>query len=359
MPGQVKWDDANCIASIGRFLKLSCISLPRWSSQHIRTFAAAAHEHFHRLLEVGYIADRHIEREYDRTLVRLSGSDSVNDKGARKRLHIQVLGAFQPMFGADIIQLCLIRQTLIEEISTFFRHLAIPRIYVGDGGVASRDTSASYRQQLAERHANEFLADAGALVIAGPAFAFTYRTIYYAPTARQARTLESVNVLKRSLHEHPPWLVRISLMIGVLQHLGFHEVAQSLAAGIAADVQIANTLTIVREYLHRIPALLEILRVFAGNVAAIADNAVRNGSYDIHSRGVDERTAWSDWLHIADAVENNEKYLPNDLTDVRPSDLINAIWAKRIAARHQLPMHRLAWRMALRNSLRSSANPAT
>jgi len=350
-PGPVKWRDDDHIKSIRRFLSLSCISLPRWSSQHIRTFAAAAHEHVHRLLHVASLADREANHEFDRLCVRL-GDRLATDNHTRKDLKLDIIERFGAIFGDELMAVVGIRQTLVEQLATFFRELRVPRLYVQTDGIAAPEVIETYRTLLAERHANEFLADVGAVVISGPAFPFTYRTIYYAPTARQAHVFEAIDVSARALHQHPPWLVRVALMVEVLRHLGFKTTALRLERGIASDLRSAETITVVREYVKRIPQFFALLRHFADTVVDVAEDAFPNGSYDLNVRGTDEATMWAGWEDLADRVEHRGQYLSQDLRGVRPADLINAIWVKRIRAHHQEPAHRLEWRMALRNCFR-------
>ncbi len=352
-PAISTWISGDYSGSLRRYLNLVCITLPRWSSQAVRTFAAAAHEHMHRLLNVGLVADRDIGVELNRCAARTGATQSSE---ASQELRLRVAERFERFYGRPIIDMLNLRHLLIEHLMQFFERMGIPEPFLNEAFLNTSAAGSSLREIIAQQHATELMADIGAVVIAGPAYPFTYRALYSGPLESAAADLQRMNLQKMPSYAHPPWLVRITLMIAVLKHMGFEETAKQLTIRLAPDLESAASLTVIREYINALQFAAEkYLNAFADLVGELAELGVPGHSYSLRLRNASEQDLLMLWKRTADDVEHNGRYLPGQLDHVRPADLVNAIWTKRMNEERREPQHRLAWRMALRNSLRGNA----
>lgn len=362
-------------------LDLSCITLPRWSSQHIRTYALAAHEHLHRVLSVAQFVTSWTKARY---LFRdgaksgpLSGRDGalrqpgplldidfLNSEEARD-FYFATAAECEPVLGERIVQMAILGYDFFHRIWQFYRDWLTPKRpmgpQVGNAEANAEEIGeAEPLRTIAFWHSLELLADIGALVIAGPAFALAFRTVY--PPQRTSEALNDLFRTERTdvfnlLPKHPPTLLRVRLHIDMLDMLGFHGVAKDLNAEFDKEWNEGKVLRdgFLDEYakylLARKPgardSIENVLDAIGKNAgAALCYDLVLRGDSDAAHRTESELLAW--WQEIARRIEVEGKFLPQDMQHVVPPDAINAIWWKR-ALEGGEPKNRLAWRVALRN----------
>lgn len=338
---------------LGRLLRimddLSSITLPRWSSQHIRTYALAAHEHMHRALNVAlYINQRseqlrNRDRHKKKDVVWAIALGPVPTLGPADEVdrHYSYANNLERPLGAAVVELAAIAFSFLNRLWGFYRKRELrPNAGTVDEPVRS----------LARAHAQELLADIGALLIAGPAFAFAFRTVY-----SPVDDLDHYFKVDATPSKHPPASLRARVHIDVLRELGFVDIATLLEE----DFIEWNTASTARngfldEYAHFLrdgAGSIEVLRAIDlfGHVAG------DKKCYDLKKRAGaaapyhTQAALQSRWVDIAREIEEEGAILPSDVRSMSPSDVINAIWWKRIQDSKREPLNRMAWRVALRN----------
>ncbi|MBV8543286.1 MAG: hypothetical protein JO093_01125 [Acidobacteria bacterium] len=325
-------------------LNLSCITLPRWSSQHVRTYAFAAHEHMHRVLRRVEMLVGAALTEYER-LHRRDAEDVLTRAGSpnedRAPTFHEVL-SFPKALPADdraVVELYRNFYAIYFQLWGFFRRPTV-----------RRDVNALTLQTMAWLHTIELLADAGAIVLAGPAFAFAYRTVYTPDTATELKMLGASEAPR-----HPPTVVRTQLHIALLRTLGFNTAADRLEAEpqwkeALADAQRNSLLRdyftfLTKDVYSEIDYVIDLI----GSAGAAPYDLRKRTNGEQGSLASAEQTLNAAWLDLAHGVETQGKFMPNDMVNVRPADALNAIWYKRMEEGDADPKNRLAWRVALRN----------
>lgn len=346
--------------SCRQMLNFSCITLPRWSPQHIRMFAIAAHEHIHRVLRLVELAREEIDsvfvieqrateqpnNSHDDTGGHADERHAGSDE-ASMQLYLDVSDRFEKEVGERILALHKLAHLFAQQIRAFLIENDIPTL----PGVAP-GLRAKLQRIIASHHAAEFLADTGASVIAGPAFLFAYTTMYFSQPHREAQRILQPNLVKLHQSRHPPTVVRCALQHRVLLALGFKTVAQKAAPGLGGDwAELSAGPELIRKYDsflrrgHLRQLLDEVLKLFID----VASASSSSGCYSLVSQGQEEGQVLTRWKAIATRIEETDGFSPEDLAGASPADLINAIWWKRCLSPGQRPRNRLAWRVALRN----------
>lgn len=362
--------------TVRHLLNLSCITMPRWSSQHVRTHAFAAHEHMHRALaRVHMLVRGALLVYYDAN----EGADLHADwRSASSVLKDRALAAITsytaPLASgegdAPIGELFQHTYALFQRLWDFFQRRKLRFTFDRANTESSHHkTWVKELRRAAWDHAIELLADAGALVIAGPAFAFAYHTVFTPNTARDLKHL--TERVTADTPRHPPALLRARLHAAWLAELGFPTISAMLRTASdeewtrAGSDPHADLLTAYASFVTE-----DLADTFKRALDAIG-GAGGPHSYDLRKRSgiapagmvgpeVEERLL-KRWEAIARRVESERKYLVDDMsaavldddptpTRITPADSINAIWWKRIREGAEDPKNRLAWRVALRNS---------
>jgi hypothetical protein len=357
--------------NVGRLLNLSCIALPRWSPQHIRTFAIAGHEHVHRVLQICELAMTHISdvahrekltitESIKQQLARLAPGDAPERHRAAQELkyYFGIANRFRKDFGDLIIRLHKLQLVFAQVIKNFLQKRSIPVVIEHDieRHVDQRVLTA-FRETIALRHANEFIADIGGLVIAGPACARSFITIYRMDEPGYVDELRGIDVRRFVLSHHPPPAIRALLQVRILRRLGFRKSARDifreLRPAIANALKDPDRGALIREYAAVFASpdvasiIDDVLKIFTETASAKSLGA----SYNLRHRRITEPEVLAEWFKRAESIEEGNDFLPSDLLGVYPADLINAIWEKRRVHGTELPKNRLAWRFALRNCL--------
>lgn len=324
-------------------LNLSCITLPRWSSQHIRTYAVAAHEHMHRVL-------RRVEMLVGAALTDYSGhhrkdaEDVLTRPGfsaeERERTLHEILSFPTALPEDDLTVVDLYRSTyaIFLQLWAFFRRPGVRNRLVQNERTI---------QTMAWRHTVEILADTGALVVAGPAFAFAYRTVYAPDVSTELKLLTNAEPPR-----HPPTVLRTQLHISLLRTLKFDTAANRLQDEFEWQWSQAKGDTLLLDYFtflkNDVYSELDYVLDLIGSASAIAPYDLRKRN-DLGPVDTSEDTLIDYWLALANAVETQGKFMPSDMMSVSPADAVNAIWYKRMQEGAVEPKNRLAWRVALRN----------
>lgn len=356
-------------------LNLSCIALPRWSSQHVRTYAFAAHEHMHRALARVWTLTRGLLSEYselDDKTADLHADWRSSNPELKKRAIDAVQGYTAP-FRQDkdfaIGSLFGLTYALFQRVWDFFRRSKLR--YVHDP--AAKPEWIKELRYAAWEHTIELLADAGALVIAGPAFAFAFRTVFTPNTSRDLSDLRER--VSRDAPHHPPTLLRAHLHTLWLKELGFYSVSETLDDANKKEWDLAQA----DPHAGLLTAYASFVSDDVGEMFKRAIDIVGGDgnpdSYDLRKRSATTSLAVAEpevemrllarWTAVAHQIETERKYLPEDIRNaalpgesaraITPADMINAIWLKRIDEGTEHPKNRLAWRVALRNSARQEA----
>jgi hypothetical protein len=354
---EIELDEGKLFAHIAQRLNdSSCITLPRWSSQHVRTYAFAAHEHMHRVLWRTQLLRVFARDAY----TEMKGADANADRDFQQALEDpeklkRVARAFfefpnrhADAIGTPLVRLFTVNTNLFQHIWNFFRMEKIR--YDPTNALLEPSRTMAYDQSI------EILADIGALVISGPAFAFAYRSVFTPDTDKEVERL-----YHGQIPHHPPTALRIQLQIHLLRQLGFKRIATYLEKDFAAEwKEVREKHPVVERYMNllrhdvysHLTFLVDLVRGVAGSAHA----------YDLPKRKEEglalasESAVLRHWEAIAVRIEHEARYLPNDVLDLQPADAINAIWWKRIREGGAMPKNRLAWRVALRNCHTKSAD---
>jgi hypothetical protein len=351
--------------NMARLLNLSCISLPRWSPQHIRTFGIAGHEHVHRVLQVCEKAmeEASAVAKLERSRPQASdGSAPVSEArppagtAGQYEYYLGICDRFKPKYGDEIIDLHKLQIFLSHAIEGFLITNEMPSVTVHK---TPRDIDAkviqAFQKRIALHHANEFIADIGGTLIAGPACLSAFVTIYGFEDAAHVQELRSTEARRIELSEHPPPAVRSLLQIVVLRKLGFIRTARyifrAIKPALKAAFADADTGPLLRAYAIHLTSrpvkylIRQLIELFTAVAAAHNPDTM----YNLPRRGVKESDLLAEWLLRANRIEDEDLFLTSDLGGVYAADLINAIWEKRRSHGEESPKNRLAWRFALRN----------
>jgi hypothetical protein len=345
-------DDVNALCS--HLLNLSCVTMPRWSSEHIRTFAFAAHEHIHRIFWLVEAARKPALKKFaiefgdnaDRTRV----SDDPDERSRKSARYLDIADEAKPAVGLAIVDIHKLCHTFAFHFRAFFAANQIPKLRG-----CSEELRESYRRYLAWHHMIEILADTGATVIAGPAFLFSYRTGYQVNSAEELKAMYDLLPNTRAkLSEHPPSAVRILLQIDLLRHMGFNKLAECFEQEFADEwraIEQAPDQTILVEYRRftQQEPFQALLFQFAQAITEAAYQSDPTPCYHLPFSNQDEADVLRRWLEVADQVEERGDFFSEDVREATAADLINAIWIKRCPPRPHGAKNRLAWRAALRN----------
>jgi hypothetical protein len=354
---------ARALAIVQTILDLSCITLPRWSSQHVRIYALIAHEHFHRVLTVSdyvnaWIGSRYrglptakAKRKAPRTLDIDWKSRNKTVREFARDFYINASEEYEPLFGTALVKLAALRYELSQRIWTF---------------LAARKVSAEpYKnpkplETISAWHAQELLADIGALVVAGPAFAIAFQTAYppgdteYELDLFFAKLGEGVEPQE----DHPPSLLRLHFHAALLHDLGFQTIAGRLARASAPTWNRGKK--VHRGFLAAYAHFLRDRdrgagRCIADVIDTVVDVAGVASAYDLPYRAQEDVPYASEkalrkwWRDITYQIEDEGRVFTRDVAGIAPADAINAIWWKRSLQGERAPKNRLAWRVALRN----------
>jgi hypothetical protein len=350
------------LAIVKTILDVSCITLPRWSSQHIRIYALIAHEHFHRVLTVTDYVNAWIRTAYNESK---KGEGKKVTKGERlldidwksrnrkvreaaRNFYLNSSRPYEKQFGTALVKLAALRYTLTQRIWNFLaRRKVRPLPYENPQPL----------EVISNIHGDELLADLGALVIAGPAFAIAFRTVY--PPRNPEYELQQLFDASTPPPElHPPALLRVHLHEQILSDLGFKTLSKRLTSDSSA---LWATGKKVRSGF--IDAYARFLRDrttgAGGNIAdilvTVVEIAGESSAYNLkaraetNARNSSEKDLLQWWTEITRQIEEEGKVFTRDVQSIPPADAINAIWWKRALQHNRDPKNRLAWRVALRN----------
>ncbi len=348
---------------------LSCIKLPRWSSQHIRTYALAAHEHMHRVLDNAAMLTGAAKEAFEDARKR-AGDENTNidaiwfherlTDDVKKRAQSDYMALIEPYMeraGNDLTTFALATYEFFQELWRFYREqlLTIPPPAASDRDCDALQAIREAEEQfwnlrgIAHYHALELLADVGAVLIAGPAFAFAFRTLH---------PISDPGSVAWGSSSHPPTGVRVRFHIDLLRRLGFDRIPALLEDDLATestshgDGHLAGEER-YREFLASAPVGTLIDDFISHLTDATEPTATYNLMHQNAARADAEGRLISTWMAFAKQVEEEGAVLAADVTSVSPADAINAIWWKRIEEQdhipHRDPRNRLAWRVALRN----------
>jgi hypothetical protein len=345
------------LAIVKTVLDVSCITLPRWSSQHIRIYALVAHEHFHRVLTVTEYVNAWIRAAYNQGKPVTKGQRLLDidwksrDRKVREAARTFYLNSSRPhdeQFGAPLVKLAALKYELTQRIWTFLaRRKVRPQPY----------DDPQPLEVLSTKHADELLADLGALVIAGPAFAIAFRTVY-PPRSPEYELQQLFDSSTPVTDLHPPALLRVHLHEHILSDLGFKTVSKELARDSSA---LWTTGKRVRNgFIDAYARFLRDARRGAGRcmartLATIVEIAGEASAYnlraraDTNARHSSEKDLLRWWAAITRQIQDECKVFTRDIQGIAPADAINAIWWKRARQGNRDPKNRLAWRVALRN----------
>jgi hypothetical protein len=362
---------------------LSCIRLPRWSSQHIRTYALAAHEHMHRVQHSSTIITREAKAAFTKrresqgaesSIDAIWSSDQLSDETRLAALaeFISDIETYAQAVGNDLAVLTVAGYELFHDLWRLYRQHArvedrpfpqgpqaitecegVP-IVAGvpvphrDGNPAERDFEIW--RSVAQFHAREFLADIGAVLIAGPAFVLAFRTVH--PIADPKGGVAPGN------RSHPSTNLRVWLHIALLRRLEFRVLAGLIEddlrdewGELAQGPELEQACKTFVDTLMQPGGTVDHLIEHLTDASDTAYNLQRRREQDAPRSS--EAALLDHWTDIARAVEVDRHILSADVTAFAPPDTINAIWWKRIAEQSEDPeteaRNRLAWRVALRN----------
>jgi hypothetical protein len=357
--------------SVERLLNLSCITLPRWSPQHIRTFAVAGHEHIHRVLQVCELAMTDISEVAKRERLRLaelikrqigqvihSDSTELQSGAPELKFYLTLCNRFKDAYGDSIIELHKVQIYLQHVIKKFLSDQNFPQVTVRQVSQhVDHQVVEAFQDAIALHHANEFIADVGGTIIAGPASVRSFVTISNLDDTAYINELSSVDARRFSLSQHPPPAIRALLQVRVLRKLGFVSSARYVFQSIRPTLERAfaeesgGPLLVKYGNHFATPEMNWIVEKLIAIFSDVADHNNLRASYNLRRRGDSEGVVVQAWLARAAAVEERNLFLTEDLNGVYPADLINAIWEKRRSHGEVHPKNRLAWRFALRNAV--------
>ncbi len=354
---------ARALAIVQTILDLSCITLPRWSSQHVRIYALIAHEHFHRVLTVTEYVNAWIGSRYGAppAACRKQKTPSTLDIDWKSRnqkvrefardFYLHASEEYEPLFGTALVKLAALRYELSQRIWAFFAaRKVVPQPYKNPRPL---ETVSSW-------HAQELLADIGALVVAGPAFAIAFQTAYPPDETEHEldRFFATLSEGVAPKDDHPPSLLRVQLHADILRDLGFRRIAAKLASD-------SSPVWNLEKKFHRgfLAAYARFLRdrdrgagrCIADVIDIMVDVAGTASAYGLPYRAQDrapyssEKALRTWWKTITHQIEDEGRVFTTDVQSIAPADAINAIWWKRSQQGDREPKNRLAWRVALRN----------
>ena len=347
------------LAVVQMVLDLSCITLPRWSSQHIRTYALAAHEHLHRVLSAAqfvttWIRARYLPEHRVADRARLFDVDwrskETSIREPARDYFMEESRRCESAFGSPLTALAGFAYDFSQRLWRFYC----------DRRVRGTNTDKiEPLRTIAFSHAQEILADIGALVVAGPAFALAFRTVYPPRLTREALDwLFGIqeNVVWEAEPQHPPTLLRVRLHIDTLSKLGFEDIPALLERDSRADWKKASALhdSFLVAYLAFLTSSATT-DCLASIIELVGEIAGAEHSYHLKHRRLSGSPHLSEaslldwWKAITRQIEDEGRILPGDVSGIAPPDAINAIWWKRALEGAREPKSRLAWRVALRN----------
>ncbi len=369
--------------SFTRFIEMCSITLPRWTTQHIRTLALAGHELVHRVLKLVMLINGDKFGEFERA--RQSGEREkepwveTEEKQNEMFLDLASSEASEGVFGEPILELLQLRYYLSQHLSKFFENNEIPTLVMrSPQWKAPHDvdiTMANFpkldhvglhiknraRYSIAEQHAEELICDLGAIVVAGPAFLYSYDTIYQGGTwslqEESLQYLEPTPDQIARISTHPPTLVRKSLQVWALRELGFASAShfEEILLEERKRTEPNDNTSLLGKYSDflREPAVCESLRDILDCFVRVSQMPGSSGCYDLN-QGTDEIELQKIWRSIVKNVEeegNVHRGTDHPSANRTAADYINAIWLKRNEASEpqDAPKHRLEWRVALRN----------
>jgi hypothetical protein len=365
---------------------LSCIRLPRWSSQHIRTYALAAHEHMHRVLNSAqiitraatdaFVAQRIEQNSTERNIDAIWSNENLSEEARRQAREefVSHVERYAPAAGNNLATLSVAAYEFFQDVWRSYRKQAqsgadgamiralcgVPEDQLG----ATRGTEQlEPLRTTALLHTRELLADVGAILIAGPAFAFAFRTIH--PIAAAKAGIAPGN------HSHPSPSLRVWLHIHLLRRFRFERIATLLQEDLHDEwKELKESADVLDEACEKFFSSVGAGRdgTFDHLVAHITD-ATSDCTYDLRRPRAANVSAPTEeelldrWSGFARAVEEERQVLSAEMLDMSPEDAINALWWKRLTEQNEdstrEARHRLAWRVVLRNYGRLREEPYT
>jgi hypothetical protein len=349
---------------------LSCIKLPRWSSQHIRTYALAAHEHMHRVLNNALLLSQAAKKRFasarkDKGILNTNIDYLWFQKGLEKTAHedlydehLSHFAQYEADAGKALATFGFASYEFFQELWRFYRDEKRAAKAAANPGADVELTTAEVTtlRNAAHRHSVELLADIGAILIAGPAFVFAFRTVH--PISDREHGVAPDN------HSHPSTSLRVGLHIDLLRRLGFTDIATLLEDDLQeewAELGDKSPFEVAYEkFLSSTDGIRGLVDLIVKHFTEhITTTAGASSTYNLERRREDgvplstESELIDRWISFAHQVEDERNVLAADVTEISPADTINAIWWKRIEEQshnpHQQPRNRLAWRVALRN----------
>lgn len=340
---------------VSAFLTAAYVSLPSWSPQHIRTFSIIAHEHVHRVLQlVRFVGlesqSRFQQQQLDATTGEITGNQ-FHDQFKR------VASELSPFVGAFTVRLFEEHYDLRELLLGFLCDHDLPGLSSSppDAVILDPDHVVGVRNDIAVNHAGEIISDIGATVLAGPAYAFAFRTCYPGFKQSDALRLRVIRMIStgRFLSSHPPTLYRYHLHNIVLRQLGFRQIARGLERDLSKDSSpiYDDPLRRYTEFLDSAPIRKLVTNLVDLFVTAAEQHAPRNtfSCQSTSSSSLSEQAIRDRWRGVTRKVEEQHAFLGTQLRDYFPAEFLNAIWQKRSHHPGERPRHRMSWRVALRN----------
>jgi hypothetical protein len=315
-------------------LNLSWIILPRWLPIQVRSAPILAHESFHRALRLAWMALGDLHANQD----PLAGDNADRD-------------FVEQFYGPEIIKLTQILWRLKMSLRRLFGVLRAGKLISFDREWKSLSIPERKRRTILEEYlkgtlasarrcAEEFVADIGATLIAGPAFVFALVTDPSIPADEIAAGADPDYVM-----EHPPLIVRATLLCSILRKLGFVEISERCRELTEEHPSTQNgvpeadaTLQEYREWMRSNEGLFdEMIEWFTHLMPSCIGNSM------LQLNGPTEER----WIERMDDVR--KQIQRGNLVNVKvtPEEVLNAIWVKKTYHPESLELHH-AWRIVLR-----------
>ena len=331
---------------LGYVMNFSHISLARWAPSQIRYYSTLAHEQFHRVLHFLM----HIR------LLLVDNDTKFSHDPADPALDLLV-EQLSELLGEHALSLLLIQNDLQDLFTQYFQ-VAAASVFRTTDRNAKQYRSSAQVNQLAASHTEELLSDFAALVLSGPAYAFSSAPVLMANPVFEEERLQLALAGDEAAPRHPPSLARVRALQSWLKRpeLGFRDTVDRIGrfygeSGMCCD--IGSDLPCTRLYDTLLSSdelwdvLARLLKLLEQTSRGIGDHpgTVTCGP----ASGRDEK-AWLDhWSGLISKVTRAD-VMPGQLRAYCPTDVVNAIWLRRAFKEFNVPgKHQLEWRLALCN----------
>ena len=317
---------------IEHLLNLSWIILPRWVPVQVRNAPILAHENWHRVLCLALLAMGDLD-EFE-----------SSRPGATERKDEQFV---RDLYGPLMGELARRLKFLATGLAELLYQLRRPRIHavVRQFPKATRDSVFQEYYDIildsALNLAEEFLADVGATMLAGPAFVF-------ALIADPKVSVSEISITRDPSVEmkHPPLVVRAKVLRFVLRHLGFRRMATKTTQLIAEFQKQSKPQNAERVLLREFegwlrrnkPFFTEIVEIMSSTMPACLGNRLLRRPSSVAPE--------YQWIR---EMEHTRKMIAAGgrlSIDTTPEEVLNSVWIKKIEHPRLGPLH-LGWRTVL------------